>query len=176
MVDVSGPRVRLRPLTVDDIEALVAGREADPASFGPRGDEARERLRKQIERNPTLQDGGLLELAVEGEGRLIGDVQARAPKHAFPRGVCEIGISLLPDVRGQGFGREAVALFTEHLFGEGLERVQASTSVDNLAMRRVLELVGYDFEGVLQHFAPTADGGREDYAMYAATRRDWRKR
>ena len=45
--------------------------------------------------------------------------------------------------------------------------MQASTALDNVAMRRVLEVIGYEYEGVLRSFAPTADGTREDYALYA---------
>jgi len=176
MVNVVGTRVRLRSVMLEDVEPLVAGMEADPRSFGPGGEEARARLRKQVEQNPTLEDGDFLDLAVEGDGRLVGDVQARMPPRAWPGGVCEIGISLFADARGQGFGREAVTLFTDYLFGEGLERVQASTAVDNGAMRRVLELVGYGFEGVLRSYGPRPDGRREDYAMYAATRDDWTER
>ena len=173
MVDVAGTRVRLRSLTLEDVEPLAAAMEVDRRSFGPGGEEGRARLRKQVERNPTLEDGDFLDLAIEGDGRLVGDVQARMPPRAWPGGVCEIGISLFAEAQGQGFGREAVRLFTQYLFDEGLERVQASTAVNNAAMRRVLELVGYGFEGILRSYGPTRDGGREDYAMYAATRGDW---
>ena len=176
MVDVVGTRVRLRSLALEDVEPLAAAMEADARSFGPGGEEARARLRKQVERNPTLEDGAFLDLAIEGDGRLVGDVQARMPPRAWPGGVCEIGISLFSDARGQGFGREAVTLFTDYLFEQGLERVQASTAVDNGAMRRVLEVVGYGFEGVLRSYGPTPDGGREDYAMYAATQESWPSR
>ncbi|MDX6483479.1 MAG: hypothetical protein QOE95_1250 [Gaiellaceae bacterium] len=173
MIEIVGERVRLRSLTLDDIEPLVAAREADNASFGPPGEGARAQLREQIARGSTLEDDGYLDLAVEAGGRFVGDVQARMPPRAWPPGVCEIGISLLPDARGQGYGREAVTLFTDYLFAEGLERVQASTAAGNTAMRRVLELVGYGFEGVLRSYGPTPDGGREDYAMYAAIREEW---
>jgi RimJ/RimL family protein N-acetyltransferase len=157
---------------IADIEALVAGSEDGP--FRRPGDELRERLRRRIERGASLESEGFLSLAVEGDGRLIGDIQARAPKYAFPPGVCEIGITLLPDVRGKGFGREAVAQFTELLFSEkAMERVQASTALDNMAMRRVLELVGYRYEGVLRSYAPGGAGAREDYVMYAVVRPDW---
>ena len=176
MVEPAEVRVRLRPLEVADVEALAAAHDADPASFAPEGAEARERLRRQIERSPTLEDGGLVNLAVEADGVLVGDIQARAPKHGFPPGVCEIGITLFADARGRGIGRAAVALYTEQLHAEGWERVQASTAVENHAMRRVLERLGYEFEGVLRSFSPGADGGREDYAIYAATRESWRTR
>ena len=57
MIDVAGTRVRLRSLTLDDIEPLAAAREADDTSFGPRGEEARARLRKEIARSSTLEEG-----------------------------------------------------------------------------------------------------------------------
>lgn len=166
--------VRLRPLELGDVDALVDAHDDDPASFAPTGDEARERLRRQIERRPTLEDGGFLNLAIEVDGRLVGDIQARAPQNGFPPGVCEIGITLFADARGRGVGREAVALFAEQLFEGGWERVQASTSVDNVAMRRVLERLGWGFEGVLRSFSPGEGDVRDDYAMYAATRGDRR--
>ena len=173
MIDVVGTRVRLRSLTLDDLEPLAAAREADETSFGPGGEQARARLRKEIQRSATLEDGEYLDLALEADGRLIGDVQARMPPRAWPAGVCEIGILLFEDARGRGYGREAVTLFTDYLFREGLERVQASTAAGNIAMRRVLEVVGYGFEGILRSYGPTPEGGREDYAMYAASRADW---
>jgi RimJ/RimL family protein N-acetyltransferase len=80
-----------------------------------------------------------------------------------------MGITLVARARGKGYGLEAVRLFTEHLLANGWPRVQASTALDNHAMRRVLERAGYGFEGVLRGFAPGDDGAREDYAMYAAT-------
>jgi RimJ/RimL family protein N-acetyltransferase len=174
VVDVHGTRVRLRSLTLADVEPLVAGAERDRGNLGPRGDEARGRLRRQIERAPTLAGDGFVSLAVEVDGELVGDVQARAPKHAWPPGVCEIGISLFPEARGRGIGREAIEVFTAYLLDDGVERVQASTALGNAAMRRVLEHLGFGFEGVLRDFAPAPEGGREDYALYAYTRPDRR--
>jgi RimJ/RimL family protein N-acetyltransferase len=150
--------VRLRLLTLDDVETLAAD------------EQEAERLRRRIERNPTLEDGGFFALGIEADGRLVGEIQARAPQHCFLPGVCEIGIELLSEARGRGVGREAVALFTEQLFAQGLARVQASTAVSNTAMRRVLELLGWELEGVLRAYGPTEGGGREDYAIYAVTR------
>jgi RimJ/RimL family protein N-acetyltransferase len=150
--------VRLRTVKLEDVDTLAAD---EPEA---------ERLRRRIERNPTLEDGGFVSLAIEADGRLVGEIQARAPQHCFLPGVCEIGISLLEEARGRGVGREAVALFTEQLFEQGLARVQASTAVSNLAMRRVLERLGWELEGVLRAYGPAEDGAREDYAMYAVTR------
>ncbi len=103
--------------------------------------------------------------------RLVGDISARAPARAFPPGVWEIGIDLYRgDDRGRGYGGEAVALLTQHLFeAEGAARVQASTSVSNAAMRGVLERLGFAEEGVMRSFMPLPDGGRDDYVLYART-------
>ena len=169
MVELAGEAVLLRPPEERDVDALVAGAGGD-GSFGPGGDEARARVLGHIERRPTLEDGGFLGLVVEAGGEPVGDIQARAPKHGFPPGVCEIGITLFPAARGKGYGLEAVRLFTEHLLDAGWPRVQASTAIGNAAMRRVLERCGYVEEGILHSFAPADDGGRDDYVMYAATR------
>lgn len=172
MVELSGANVLLRPLAHGDLDAFVASRDDDTGSFGvEKGEAQRAKLLRQIERNPTLEDGGFLSLVIEANGEFIGDIQARAPKNGFPPGVCEMGITLVARARGKGYGLEAVQLFTEHLLANGWPRVQASTALDNHAMRRVLERAGYGFEGVLRGFAPGDNGAREDYAMYAATGR-----
>jgi RimJ/RimL family protein N-acetyltransferase len=171
VVELAGPRVRLRQPTFADLEALVALHEDDSGTMTREsGDAAREKLRKRIERSPTLEDGGFLSLVVEVDGEPIGDVQARAPQNGFPPGVCEIGISLASTLRGKGYGREAVELFTAHLLENGWPRVQASTALDNVAMRRVLERAGYVYEGVLHSFAPGDAGAREDYVLYSRFR------
>ena len=92
----------------------------------------------------------------------------------MPRGVFEIGIELFAEERGLGYGRAAVEQMVELLVGtHGAHRIQASTWVENTAMRRVLERLGWQHEGVLKEFMPTPDGGLHDYAMYAITRSDF---
>src|SRR5207237_7373124 len=108
---------------------------------------------------------------VESGRRRVGMIEARAPEAAIPPGVCELGIELVPEVRGQGLGTEAVALLTRHLLSNGFERVQASTDVANAAMRGALERAGFRLEGTLRAFMPDGDG-RADFALYAFTARD----
>ncbi len=135
---------------------------------------ARRRLLTRIARSPRLEQGRL-DLGVEAGEGLVGHVEARQPSEAFPPGVFELGISLLPEARGRGLGTEAVVLLCEHLFDYlGAARIQASTSEANGAMRRVLEKAGFAFEGRLRGFMPALDGRREDYVLYAVTLVDWR--
>jgi RimJ/RimL family protein N-acetyltransferase len=39
-------------------------------------------------------------------------------------------------------------------------------------MRRVLEKLGFTFEGIMRAFMPAGDH-REDFALYAITRAEW---
>ena len=170
--------LRLRPLTVDDLEPLWESRRSDASSVPARvGPGAKERLRARLEKSLTLEHDGWFELGIEADGQLIGDVQARHPRNAMPGGVYEIGITLFAGERGKGLGRRAVELFTDLLFREhAAGRVQASTALDNLAMRRVFDALGWRQEGVLREFWPAADGTRTHYALYAFTRSDWESR
>jgi RimJ/RimL family protein N-acetyltransferase len=130
----------------------------------------RERLERSGERN-----GWEILFAIEADGRIVGDAQARCSDTAMPPGVWEFGLELWdPADRGRGRGRECVALLTGHLFErEDAIRVQASTDVENAAMRCVLEAEGFGYEGILRGYMPHADGTPRDYAMYGLTRADW---
>src|SRR5207247_2552954 len=112
--------------------------------------------------------------AIEVEGRLIGEIDARHPPRAMPPGVFELGIALFDEAdRGHGYGTEAIRLLTAHVFDElKAERVQASTAVDNQGMRRAFEKLGFAEEGVMRSFMPAGER-REDYVLYAVTRADW---
>ena len=154
-------------MTLDDAPVLLARESLGLASSEERAEET-ERLRRRIAQPTTLEEDGFLALAVEHEGTLVGDIQARAPRHGFPPGVCEIGLTLFVEVRGRGLGTDAVRLLTQHLHAVGWPRVQASTAVGNDGMRRALERSGYVLEGALRSFAPNGYGGRDDYAMYSS--------
>lgn len=172
MTDAMTDRVRLRAFRPDEVDVAMERMQTIPANTL---DEAgiRER-RERIERSGARNEWEVM-FAVEAEGRLVGDVQGRCPRFAMPPGVWEIGIELWDrSDRGKGIGREAVALLLSHLFGtEDAIRVQATTDVDNASMRRVLEVLGFAFEGVLRGFMPDPGGRPRDYAMYGLTKADW---
>lgn len=125
----------------------------------------------------TLGDkiGWELLFAIEADGRLVGDAQGRSSQEdSLPPGVWEIGLELYEERdRGRGIGREAVALLASHLFEhEDAIRVQATTDLENASMRRVLEVLGFEMEGVLRGFMPQAKGMARDFAIYGMTRTD----
>lgn len=172
MIDLAGERVRLRAVRQDELDLLWTARKQGDGYPPGTSLGARKALVDRIGRSGRLENGRL-DLGIEADSRLIGTVDARSPRPG-PSGIFEIGISIFRGERGRGYGREAVVLLTDYLFRQaGAHRVQASTAVENAAMRRVLELVGWEFEGVMRGFMPAPGGRREDYALYAVTRDDW---
>lgn len=177
-VVLRGPIVTLRPFRVEEVQRLVDIWSRAPLDDGVhhRGPADRARLRERVAVSGTWsEDGNVgLWLAIEADGRLVGEVQARNPKGGLPPGVFELGVELYETGdRGRGLGSAAVAELTSYLFREeGAQRVQISTDVDNAPMRRVAERLGFGFEGVLRGYMPTASGPR-DYTMYGMTRSEW---
>ena len=169
MTLVRGTRVLLRPFRSEEIDlALEMSMVVDATEA------QRVRRRERLERSGSKVGWELL-FAIEADGRLVGDAQGRCSEDAMPPGVWEIGLELYEERdRGRGIGRETVALLASHLFEhEDAIRVQATTDLENASMRRVFEVLGFGFEGVLRGFMPQAKGSARDYAMYGMTRTDW---
>lgn len=83
-----------------------------------------------------------------------------------------MGIGLLPEFRGRGYGTLAQRLLVEHLFDSTeVDRVEASTDVDNLAEQRSLEKAGFQREGILRG-AQLRGGLRRDIVHYGIVRAD----
>jgi RimJ/RimL family protein N-acetyltransferase len=172
---LNGNHVNLRRFRLTDEPAVWEGRSSAEPSALPSGPGRRSHLRKRLLTSGRFVCGSL-DLAIESNGRLIGDVQARmGPGQRLPPGVVELGIDVYdPGQRGKGYGAEAVALLTTWLLERGIaDRVQASTAVGNLRMRRVLEKLGFTFEGVMRGFMPVGTS-REDFALYGVMKAEWR--
>jgi RimJ/RimL family protein N-acetyltransferase len=160
-----GGRVILRAIRTQEFDRLYEARVHSAAWRGPVNSDA---LRERMAHSGEWFEGRL-DLAIESDGRLVGTIGARATVGFTPPGVCELGIELFDEVRGKGVGTEAVRLITEWLLENDYPRVQATTDVRNAPMRRVLEKLGFEEEGVLRAFMPDGDG-RADYLLYAITR------
>lgn len=168
MVKLRGERVLLRPFRDEEADIVYQVARSGVDGFMPdprrptRGD-----ITGRVERSGRMV-AGRLDLAIEAEGRLVGEIDARQPVGALPMGVFEFGIAIYDRRdRGHGYGVEAAWLLVQHLFDrEDAARVQATTDVENRAMRTVLDRLGFGFEGVLRAYGQ-GDDGRRDYAMYA---------
>ena len=166
--------VSLRPLVASDLDAMWAARTGSDAPWADTSDAARRKLRERIANSGRFAAGEVL-LGIVADGELVGEIQARQPEMGLPRGVFEIGIEVFdPETRGNGLGRSALAQFVAHLFREeGAHRIQLTTDIENLAMRRVAEHVGFGLEGTLRGFMPSKDGPPRDYLIFGLTKDDW---
>jgi len=81
-----------------------------------------------------------------------------------------MGITLLPEARGQGVGTEAQRQLARYLFAHTLVmRVEADTEAENIAEQRALEKAGFTREGVLRSVA-YRDGQWRDGVRYSILR------
>lgn len=165
-IRIRGSRLLLRALQPAEIDAeWQAMVESDPMAIAQLPDEGK--FKARLRRSGQLIDGWL-DLAIDLGGTSIGRIQTFVPSTRPLRpGTFEMGIALREDKRGQGYGREALALFTDWLFEHAAaEVVEAPTDPANIAMRTVFQRVGWSFVG------PVTELGRE-WVMYRITRQRW---
>jgi RimJ/RimL family protein N-acetyltransferase len=165
-VRIDGPRLVLRPIAPDEIEAewqeMV---NSDPmASAGPVDERA---FKDRLARSGELA-GGWLDLAIDLDGEPIGRIQTFVPpEREIPADSYYIGIGLRPGIRGRGYGREAMTLLTDWLFSHGAAAVvEAPTDPQNLAMRTVFDRIGWRHTETYDQFGRT-------WTHYAITRPQW---
>jgi RimJ/RimL family protein N-acetyltransferase len=116
----------------------------------------------------------LLTVLDEHTGELLGGVSWHAVDYGgtVSCSAWNIGIGLLPEARGRGYGTRVQRLLVEHLFATTeLDRIEASTDVENLAEQRALEKAGFRREGVLRG-AQLRGGVRRDLVHYGLVRGD----
>jgi RimJ/RimL family protein N-acetyltransferase len=173
---VSGERVRLRDVTAEDADLLDewnSQREIGGFNdFGPRDPTPRHVLDEgplRNERNGTL----IIERVLDGVP--IGTVGWRRVAIYGPSPSSDafnVGIEILPEARGQGFGTEAQRLLADYLLATSdVNRVEASTDIDNVAEQRALQKAGFQREGVTRG-AQFRSGAYHDLVVYSRLRTD----
>lgn len=174
---VSGTSVRLRDVTLDDVD-LLDGWTASPDSKGEYNDFGMDPSptdREALARAPLRNErNGQLIVERIDDGRPIGLVSwhrvAYGPNDRSA--AWNVGISLNPEARGHGNGPEAQRLLADYLFAATpFDRVEASTDVENVAEQRALEKAGFTREGILRGAQHRA-GARHDLVTYARLRND----
>lgn len=87
-------------------------------------------------------------------------------------------IKIKEEFRGNGTGKKAVSWLTDFVFTNypNKLRFEATTRIDNIAMRRVLEHCGFVKEAHYRLAWPDKEGNRYDCAGYGILRRDWEKK
>ncbi len=191
-VVLAGRVVTLRPMTVDDVDALVVAATEDRTSYAftpVPGDGAAmrayvdavledERAGWALPFVTTLTDGArvvgstrFLDLD-DWNSRRIGGAPTGAtgtPKTA------EIGATwLAASAQRTAVNTEAKLLMLGHAFETWeAERITLKTDARNARSRAAIERIGAQFEGIRRAHVPASDGGIRDSAYYSIIRCEW---
>jgi RimJ/RimL family protein N-acetyltransferase len=129
------------------------------------------RWRRGWDENGLISDEGGTLVVARADQRL-GLVNWR--KQQFRKAVyCwQIGIVLLPESRGRGWGTQAQRLLARYLFAHTTaHRIWAATEVDNIAEQKSLEKAGFTREGIARATG-WRDGAWRDGVIYSLLRTD----
>ncbi|MDQ2895173.1 MAG: GNAT family N-acetyltransferase [Actinomycetota bacterium] len=169
--------VRLRLLTQADATPYARAFSEDPDLGRLLG----------FDTDPTLAElgvslGGVAERAHSGQAvefAIVGIADARFLGLVLLFGVsdrhrrCEVGFWIVPDARRAGFGRRAVALAIDWVFGElALERVELTTTPENPVIPAFARSLGFSYEGRLRR-RNRERGQRIDILWFGLLDREW---
>lgn len=171
---IRGELVDLRPMTAADIEGCERAAN-DPdynGEFGSFALEGAGSVRRRFEADGYLNhDHGRL-VVIDKAGETVGGVSYIAVFHGPPPAnrLYNIGIAIDPAHRRLGYGAAAQALLARYLFETyTVERVEASTDVENIPEQRALERAGFTREGVLRR-AQWRAGAWHDVCLFSKLR------
>ncbi|MDO3687487.1 GNAT family N-acetyltransferase [Micromonospora sp. C28ISP2-4] len=172
-------RVRLRTPTPDDAPDLFR-LNADPelhlvTDDGPflphHVGQVRARLEKRAAEQPAVDAPVSLLAETVADGTFLG-TGVLWGINTF-NGYAHLGITLLPEARGQGYGTEVIRLLCRYGFrNRNLRRLEIETLAGNTAMRRTAERCGFVHEGT-QRDREYDGNGFTDLVIYGLLRRDW---
>jgi len=168
-----GDHVELRPAAEEDL-LLLEKLTWDPAATGEFAQfgwfDLRQWRRGWIENKLIGDDGGVL-MVISGAERL-GFVDWRRQPSTPGAYYWEIGMALLPEARGHGYGTQALRLVARYLFAHTtVHRLEATTEAGNVAARRMVEKAGFTQEGVLRETG-WRDGAWRDAIIHSLLRTD----
>jgi ribosomal-protein-alanine N-acetyltransferase len=182
-----GPRVFLRPLTVDDWDAWRDVRlrcrawletwepAAEPGAPDPVRD--REAFRARCgawERQRHFDSAYGFGLFLR-DGGFVGEVSLGSVQRG-PFQTAYVGYWIDAAHAGQGFVPEGVVLILRYAFETlALHRLEASIVPRNIASRRVAQKLGLRDEGLSQRYLQI-QGVYEDHIRYAITAEEWVER
>ncbi|MCY3748270.1 MAG: GNAT family protein [Chloroflexi bacterium] len=146
---IEGPRLRLRPLTPDDLPLLMRWL-ADPevqAFYGRPPKSVAEAHDSYL----VAEDAPCWRFVIEAQGRAVGEIQYY---HPYLNERWSAGIDIFigePGDRNRGLGTEAVRTLLQHLFEvKGVNRVTIGPEPANRRAIRSYEKTGFQPDGVIR--------------------------
>jgi N-acetyltransferase len=191
--------VRLEPLAVSHVDALLAAATADRATFDL-APVPRDRAEMEAYVSRALEDeaaGRAVPFAVVRLGRnetVVGSIrlmslewwtwppgpigiagEPRVPAAGDPPDVVELGHAwLAPGAQRTAVFTATCLLLMKHAFETwGVHRLTFKTDARNQRSRAAIARLGGHFEGTLRAHLPAADGRVRDTAMFSILRGEW---
>jgi ribosomal-protein-alanine N-acetyltransferase len=172
--------VRLRLVKVKDskaMERLILGNrewlrpwEATNPE-GPTSFDIRAQIRmllKQMDNNTCLP------FVIEVDGKIVGQLNVANILFGSVSS-CVIGYWVAPEVAGRGIIPTAVALVCDYLFNVvGIHRVEIDIRPENLSSLRVVEKLGFRYEGLKERYIHI-NGAWRDHYIFALTHEEVQK-
>jgi aminoglycoside 6'-N-acetyltransferase len=155
-VELQGERVRLRPLTAEDVPT-VAAIQAQPGIASRWGEPDEAELRAKAEGTDECTA-----FAIEAGGEVVGLIQYHEEDDPMYRHA-GIDLFLSEDVHGQGLGTDAVRTIARHLVNDrSHHRLTIDPAADNAAAIRAYEKVGFRPVGVMRQYERLPGGEWHD--------------
>lgn len=115
----------------------------------------------------SARAGSTLPFALDVDGQFRGQVTVGGLHFGSLRGA-HIGYWLDREVAGRGVMPMAVAMASDHCFAAGLHRLEINIRPENRPSIRVVEKLGFRYEGVRERYLHI-DGDWRDHVTYALT-------
>ncbi|HEU5308866.1 MAG TPA: GNAT family protein [Acidimicrobiia bacterium] len=192
-VVLAGGVVTLRPMAIDDVDALAAAAAEDRSTYGftpvPAGAAAMSEYVEGVLADERAGWALPFVTTLTADGRVVGSTRfldlddwrgerrvGGAPVGAVgtPR-TAEIGGTwLAASVQRTAVNTEAKLLMLRHAFDTwDVERITFKTDARNARSRVAIERLGAHFEGIRRAHVRASDGGVRDSAYYSIVRDEW---
>lgn len=132
---------------------------------GPNSFDIKSQIRGLLKQMDQYQG---LPLVIEHEGELVGQLNVSNILHGSVSSAI-LGYWIAPEAAGKSITPRAVALTSDYLFNVvGLHRVEIDIRPENSASLRVVEKLGFRFEGLKERFIHI-NGEWRDHFVFALT-------
>jgi len=179
---LAGSVVRLEPLGLEHVPAMMEAVDVDRESFGwtvvPTPESVEAYVGMQLARRDSGQMAPYAQIEV-ATGDLIGHTSLWDPRTLLSGRVYAVEIGhtwLVPRAQAGAYNSESKLLLLTHAFESlGVDRVDLKTDARNARSRAAIAAIGASLEGVLRRAHTSAVPGEElrDSAMFSIVADEW---
>lgn len=135
---------------------------------GPNSFDIRGQIRMLLRQ---MDDNACLPFVIEENGIIVGQLNVANILFGSVSS-CVIGYWVVPEVAGRQITPTAVALVSDYLFNTvGIHRIEIDIRPENVSSLRVVEKLGFRYEGLKERFIHI-NGAWRDHYVFALTREE----